>query len=144
MRGVMPVLNKLTKVVPKPIPRMITPKAHAVIDYASVGIFLGSAALFWRRNRRAALASLLCGGAELGLTLLTDYSGGAKKILSFETHRELDYGLAALTASVPETMAFKHIGETKFFRAQGALLTLLGELTQPSGVRSKRGRARAA
>ena len=140
----MPVLNNLTKMVAKPIPRMITPKAHAVIDYASVGIFLGSAALFWRRNRRAALASLLCGGAELGLMLLTDYPGGAKKILSFETHRELDYGLAAMTASAPETMSFKHTGETKFFRAQGALLTLLGELTQPSGVRSKRGRARAA
>ena len=140
----MPVLNNLTKMVAKPIPRMITPKAHAVIDYASVGVFLGSTALFWRRNRRAALASLLCGGAELGLMLLTDYPGGMKKILSFETHRELDYGLAALTASVPETMAFKHTGETKFFRAQGALLTLLGELTQPSSIRSKRGRARAA
>ena len=140
----MPVLNSLTKVVAKPIPRMITPKAHAMIDYASVGIFLGSAALFWRRNRRAALASLLCGGAELGLMLLTDYPGGMKKILSFETHREMDYGLAAMAASAPETMAFKHTGETKFFRAQGALLTLLGELTQSSGVRSRRGRARAA
>jgi len=140
----MPVLNKLTKVVAKPIPRMITPKAHAVIDYASVGIFLGSAALFWRRNRRAAVASLLCGGAELGLMLLTDYPGGMKKILSFETHRELDYGLAAMAATMPESLAFKGDAGTKFFRAQGALLTLLGELTQPSSVRSKRGRARAA
>jgi hypothetical protein len=90
------------------------------------------------------LASLLCGGAELGLMLLTDYPGGTKKILSFETHRELDYGLAAMAATIPATMAFKDTGERKFFRAQGALLTLLGELTQPSGVRSKRGRARAA
>ena len=138
------VLNNLTKVVAKPIPRMVSPKAHAIIDYASVGIFLGSAAWFWRRNRRAALASLLCGGAELGLMLLTDYPGGMKKILSFETHREMDYGLAAMAASAPETMAFKDTGEKKFFRAQGALLTLLGELTQYSGVRSRQGRARAA
>jgi len=140
----MPVLNNLTKVVAKPIPRMVSPKAHAIIDYASAGIFLGSAAWFWRRNRRAALASLLCGGAELGLMLLTDYPGGMKKILSFETHREMDYGLAAMAASAPETMAFKDTGEKKFFRAQGVLLTLLGELTQSSGVRSRQGRARAA
>jgi hypothetical protein len=140
----MPVLNNLTKVVAKPIPRMVSPKAHAIIDYASAGIFLGSAAWFWRRNRRAALASLLCGGAELGLMLLTDYPGGMKKILSFETHREVDYGLAAMAASAPETMAFKDTGERKFFRAQGALLTLLGELTQSSGVHSRQGRARAA
>src|ERR1700752_902947 len=140
----MPVLNNLTKVVAKPIPRIVSPKAPAIIDYASVGIFLGSAAWFWRRNRRAALASLLCGGAELGLMLLTDYPGGMKKILSFETHREMDYGLAAMAASAPETMAFKDTGEKKFFRAQGALLTLLGELTQPSGVRARQGRVRAA
>jgi hypothetical protein len=120
---------------------MITPKAHAVIDYASVGIFLGSAAWFWRRNRRAALASLLCGGAELGLMLLTDYPGGRKKILSFETHREIDYGLAALTATMPESLAFKGDAGTKLFRVQGALLTLVGELTRPSGIRSKRRRA---
>ena len=37
----MAMLNKLTKIVAKPIPRMVTPKAHALIDYATVGLFLG-------------------------------------------------------------------------------------------------------
>jgi hypothetical protein len=140
----MPALNSLAKMVAKPIPRMVTPKAHAVIDYASVGLFLGSAARFWRRNRRAATASLICGGAELALMLLTDYPGGVKKFLRFRTHRELDYGLAAMVATMPESLAFKGDNETKFFRVQGALITLLGELTQPSPVSSKRVRARAA
>src|ERR1700688_1867328 len=95
-RFTMPVLNSLARMVAKPIPRMITPKAHAMIDYASVGLFLGTAAWFWRRNRRAAVASLVCGGAELAIMLLTNYPGGVTKLISFSTHREMDYGLAAV------------------------------------------------
>ena len=141
----MAMLNKLTKIVAKPIPRMVTPKAHALIDYASVGLFLGSTAWFWRRDRRAAMASLVCGGAELAIVLLTDYPGGAKKVISFRTHRELDYGLAALVAAMPESLAFDDDDGKKFFRMQGALITLLGELTQTSPTRSaRRVRTRAA
>lgn len=140
----MPTLNSLAKLVAKPIPRMVKPKAHAVIDFASVGLFLGSAAWFWRRNRSAARASLMCGGAELALVLLTDYPGGVTDLISFRTHRELDYGLAALAAAIPEALAFAGDDETKLFRLQGALITLLGELTQNPAVPVRRTRARAA
>src|SRR5579859_5670518 len=130
----MPTLNSLAKMIAKPIPRVVTPKAHAMIDYASIGLFLGASAWFWRRNRRAARASLMCGGTELALTLLTDYPGGVTDLISFRTHRELDYGLAAMAAAIPEALAFARDGETKFFRVQGALITLLGELTQQSAA----------
>ena len=140
----MPALNSIAKMVAKPIPRVVTPKAHAMIDYASVGLFLGTAAWFWRRNRRAAVASIVCGGAELAIMLLTDYPGGIKKFISFRTHREMDYGLAAMVATIPETLAFKDDDVTKFFRAQGALITVLGELTDSRDLRSKRSRSRAA
>jgi hypothetical protein len=140
----MPALNTIAKMVAKPIPRVVTPKAHAMIDYASVGLFLGTAAWFWRRNRRAAVASIICGSAELAIMLLTDYPGGIKKFISFRTHREMDYGLAAMVATIPETLAFKEDDETKFFRAQGALITVLGELTDSRDLRSKRQRSRAA
>ena len=139
----MPTLNSLAKMVAKPIPRVINPKAHAVVDYASVGLFFGAAARFWGRNRRAATASLLCGSAELALMLLTDYPGGVQNVISFRTHRDLDYGLAAISAAIPEVLAFAGDGETKFFRVQGAVLTLLGDLTQ-SSTPSRRVRARAA
>lgn len=79
----MPILNGLAKIVAKPIPRMITPKTHAIVDYITVGLFLGSAAGFWRRNKRAAVAALICSGAELAVTLLTDYPGGVKKFINF-------------------------------------------------------------
>jgi len=145
-RGSMPTLNSLAKMIAKPIPRMVTPKAHAVIDYASVGLFLGGAAWFWRRNRRAAVASLICGGAELSTMLLTDYPGGVKKLISFRAHREVDYGLAAMVATMPGSLALKRRDEKKFFRVQGALITLLGELTQSRAVPApaRRVRARAA
>jgi hypothetical protein len=140
----MAMLNKLTKIVAKPIPRVVTPKAHALIDYATVGLFLGSTAWFWRRNRRAAVASLVCGGTELAVMLLTDYPGGAKKFISFQAHREMDYGLAAMVAAMPESLSFAKDDEKKFFRMQGALITLLGELTRPYPAHSTRVRSKAA
>src|SRR5437660_1888113 len=119
----MPILNSLAKVVAKPIPRMISPKAHAIVDYITVGSFLMSAGWFWSRNKRAALAALICGGAELAINLLTDYPGGVKKVISFRTHCEIDLGLAAMAATMPEFLAFNDDDEKKFFLAQGALIT---------------------
>ena len=39
----MPILNTATKLLVKPVPKFLSPKAHAVIDYISVGSFLMSA-----------------------------------------------------------------------------------------------------
>jgi hypothetical protein len=140
----MPGLNMLAKIIAKPIPRMVRPKAHAVVDYASVGLFLGTAAWLWRRNRRAAVASLVCGGTELATVLLTDYPGGIKKLISFRTHREIDYGLAALIAALPASLELNGDDERKIFRLQAALITLLGELTVSSSLPSRDRRVRAA
>jgi hypothetical protein len=35
--------------------------------------------------------------------LLTDYPAGMKKSVSFSTHREMDYGIAAMVATMPES-----------------------------------------
>jgi hypothetical protein len=126
----MPILNSLAKVIAKPIPRMISPKAHAVIDYVMVGSFLVSAGLFRGRSKRAALAAVICGGAELAVNLLTNYPGGVKKVISFRTHSEIDLGLAVMAATMPEFLAFKEDSERKFFLGQGALITAVSELTQ--------------
>jgi len=85
----MPILNTATKVLVKPVPKFLSAKAHAVVDYMTVGSFLMSAAWLWPRNKRAALAALICGGAELALALLTNYPGGVKKAISFHTHGEI-------------------------------------------------------
>jgi hypothetical protein len=126
----MAIFNTVARIATKPLPRAITPKAHAVIDYLTVGAFLVSAAWFWRRSKRASVAALVCGGAELAVSLLTDYPGGVKKIISLRTHRDIDFGLAAMTASMPEFLAFEDDSEKKFFMAQGTLITAVSQLTQ--------------
>ncbi len=126
----MAILNRLTRMAAKPLPRMISPKTHAIVDYASVGAFLGAAVWFWSRSKRASLASLVCGAAQLGLSLLTDYPGGVKKVISFRAHREIDFGLAAMSATMPEFLAFNDESEKKFFQAQGAMITATTQMTR--------------
>jgi len=126
----MPAFNRIAKVIAKPLPRMVSPTAHAVVDYVTVASFFISAGFFWRRNKRAALAALICGGADLAVSFLTDYAGGVKKVISFRTHREIDLGLAAMIATMPEFFAFRDDSEKRFFLAQGALITAATELTQ--------------
>ena len=126
----MPILNNVAKLAMKPIPRMISPRTHSIVDYLTVGSFLATAVWCWQRNKRSALASLICGGAELAVSLLTDYPGGVKKVISFRAHRDIDLGLAAMTATMPEFLAFKDEPERKFFLIQGAIITGITELTQ--------------
>ncbi len=127
----MPMLHSLIKVAAKPIPSVISPKAHAVLDYVSVGIFLAGASWFWRHNKRAAIAAALCGGAKLAVSLMTDYPGGMRmrKGIRFGTRREIDLGLAAMTATMPAFLGFKDEPQRRFFQLQGAVITAVNELT---------------
>lgn len=141
----MPMLNSITKVAAKPLPRMISPKAHAILDYVIVGTFFASAGWFWRRNKRAAIASLLSGGAKLAVSLMTDYPGGVRKVIHYPVRREIDLGIAVMVATMPEFLAFKNEPQRKFFLAEGALITAVNELAQiPEPRRRAKERARAA
>ena len=126
----MPILNSAIQIAAKPFPKAISPKAHAIIDYITVGSFLMTAAWFWSRSKRAAVAALISGGAELAVSLLTNYPGGVKKVINFRTHRDIDFGLGAMTATMPEFLAFKDEAERKFFLAEGAIITAVSQLTR--------------
>ena len=126
----MAMLSKLVKMAIKPLPDMISPKGHAIIDYMIAGAFFATAGMFWKRNKRAAVGSLLCGGAQLGVSMLTDYPGGVRRAINFSTRRELDLGLAAMTAAMPEFLNFEDEPQRKFFTTQGLLITVANELTQ--------------
>jgi len=131
----MALLNSAVSLATKKLPKAVTPKGHAVIDYLTVGAFLITGALYWRRHKRAALSAFICGGAELALSLITDYPGGVKKVISFPTHCKVDLGLAAMTATMPEFMGFKDDREKRFFLAQSAGITLAANLTDVSRSR---------
>lgn len=111
----------------------VSAEAHAVLDYVMVGSSFMSALWFWRKSKRAAVAALISGGAGLAVTLLTDYPGGVMKIISLRKHREIDFGLGAMTATLPEFLAFQDEPEKKFFLIQGAMISVLSELTTVPG-----------
>lgn len=137
----MPALNSIFRVAAKPFPRMISPQAQSVVDYAIAGSFLAAAGWFWARNKRAAIASLLCGGAKLAVAMVTDHPGGLGRFINFPARREIDLGLAAMVATMPKFLAFKDEPERMFFMAEGALITLTGELTRfperPGGAKER-------
>lgn len=111
------------------MPKVVSPKGHAVADYATSALFLVGSALFWKRNKRASIASLLCGVAEAGIAMLTDYPGGVKPVISFPLHRKIDFGLSSMTATMPTFLAFEDEKEKAFFRLQSALIVGAAALT---------------
>jgi hypothetical protein len=143
----MAILNRLAQIAVKPFPRMISPKGHAIFDYVNLGIFLLGAGAFWPRNKRAAVAALIAGGAALATDLVTDYPGGLLRVIPFSVHRDIDFGLAAMTAAMPGFLFFGDDHEKGFFLAEGALISAVSELTeipQPARARRRSERAKAA
>ncbi len=127
----MPVLQSSVKLATKHMPKIISPKTHAVLDYVAAGTFLagGILLLMRRRDKRAGISALVCGVAETVTSLLTDYPGGVTGLIRFSTHGKIDMGLAAMTATLPEFMDFADGPDMGFFRAQALLITANAGLT---------------
>ena len=125
----MPIAQKAATVVAPKLPKMITPTAHAVIDYAMFGAFFTAGALLWSKNKRASLAAYLCADIVGSLAFLTDMPGGVWKKISFETHGRIDPGLSALAATIPEMLAFKAEKEARLFQTMGIAMAVVGGLT---------------
>lgn len=111
------------------LPKVISPRTHAIIDYATAGAFFLMAALFWRRSKRAAISSLACGAVETTTALLTDYPGGVTDLISFETHGKIDAGLAGMVTALPNVLGFSDEKESMFFRSQGISIAAVTGLT---------------
>ena len=111
------------------MPKMISPRVHSALDYAVAGSFLLMGAWYWRRNRRAAVGSLLCGGATAAVSLLTDYPGGARKVISYPMHGQIDGGLIAMTAAMPKLLHIENEPEAKAFARQALAKTAITAMT---------------
>lgn len=80
------------------------------------------------------MASLFCGGTALTVNLFTDYQDNGRKLINLRLHRHLDFGLAAMTALMPEVLWFNEDAEKRFFVAQGAVMTAVNQVTRfPKG-----------
>ena len=141
----MPIAHKAAKAVAPKLPKMINPTAHAVIDYAMFGAFFTAGALLWNKNKRASLAAYLCADIVGSLAFLTDMPGGVWKKISFETHGNIDPGVSALVASMPNLLGFSEERESKLFQSIGIGLAAVRSLTRfDEGSSNEETRRRAA
>jgi hypothetical protein len=125
----MPIVQKGVAAMSERMPKVISPKAHAIADYITLGGLVVAGTLLWKKNKRASIAALTCAGAEAANTLLTDFPGGVAKVISFPTHGKIDMGLAATCSAMPNFMGFDDAPEAKFLRIMGLNITLIGALT---------------
>ena len=115
----MPISTKLAELATRPLPKAISPRLHAAIDWGTAGALIVAGALLWKKNKRAALASYLSADLIGSLIFLTDCPGGVWKKISFETHGKVDTGVSALVASLPNLLGFPDEQESKLFQGIG-------------------------
>ena len=138
----MALMQKGVQALTDRMPKVISPKTHAIIDYATAGSFFLAGALLWKRNKRASLGAMLCGAMEAGTAMMTDYPGGVKPVLSFETHGRIDAGFAGFVATLPNNLMFRGEPEAMFFRGEGVAAAAVTGLTDLSAATGNGSRAR--
>ncbi|HLZ41845.1 MAG TPA: hypothetical protein VKQ11_12835 [Candidatus Sulfotelmatobacter sp.] len=103
------------------VPKYITPKIHAWLDFAVTGYFLGLGIWFAIRGKgRAATAAFINGGMVAGVSMMTDYDGDQVKPISFKMHGTLDAVQATTAALAPVLHGFADEPEAKYFWGQAA------------------------
>jgi hypothetical protein len=147
-KPVMAIVDTTVKALSHRLPKVISPKTHAIIDYATAGSFLLMGALLWKRHKRAAIASIACGAMEANTAMMTDYPGGVAKVISFETHGKIDAGFAGMVGMLPTLLGFSDEKESWFFRGQAMGLAAVTGMTDfeyyEQDARRARRRARRA
>jgi hypothetical protein len=111
------------------LPKVIKPQQHAIVDCAVVGSFMLMSALSWRRSKRVAIGSLICGGATAINSMLTDYPGGLLRVTTYRNHGRIDAGIAGLAAAMPRFMNFRQEPEARFFSVAALSQTVLAGMT---------------
>jgi hypothetical protein len=114
----MPLLQKSIQMLGKAMPKVASPRVHAVADYSVALLFIAGAIFFWRKNRRA------------GVAAFTDYPGGIKRAISLPLHKKIDLGLSTMTAAMPQFLAFEDEKEKAFFRTQSLVIAGLTAVTE--------------
>lgn len=120
------------------LPKVISPKTHAIIDYATAGGFFLMARLMWKRHKRAAIAALACGINESATAMMTDYPGGVAGVISLPAHLKIDSGLAGVVASLPNLLGFTGEWPSLYFRSQGMAIAATAGMTDDGSTRSRR------
>lgn len=127
-----------------PVPKVISPTAHGVIDYCHVAFFFTVGLLCRRRNKRAALAAFATSGFVLGQSLMTDYRLGVRPVLPFQTHGKMDQVFAATSWLMPLLFGFRGTGAAKVFEVNSLAESSVVAMTDWSSRRARVERLDAA
>ena len=122
------------------LPKVISPRTHAIIDYATAGAFFLMTGLMWQRHKRAAIAALGCGINEVANAMLTDFPGGVAGVISYPTHLKMDTGFAGIVASLPNLLGFTNEWPSIYFRSQGMAIAANAGMSEVDAFRGRRGR----
>jgi len=124
----MVLLSSATDAATKRLPKFVSPEMHRSADYIISGVLIAGGVALLRKNRPAAYASLACGGSLLGLSLITKYPGGERKLVNFSRHGKAEIAVAFVLAALPQILRVPK-GTSQFFSANAAVLTALSNLT---------------
>jgi hypothetical protein len=103
------------------VPKTISPKVHAWLDFAVTTYFLGLGVWFAIRGKGGpAIAAFVNGGMVAGVSAFTDYDGDGKKPISFKMHGTLDAVQATTAALGPVLHGFADEPEAMYFYGQAA------------------------
>ncbi|MEJ5961093.1 SPW repeat protein [Pedobacter immunditicola] len=87
--------------------RFISRKAHAVLDYIMGILLIAAPWIFgFAAIEAARWSAIVVGALILVMSLITDYEGGAKKILSMNTHLTMDVLAGIFLAISPWLLGF--------------------------------------
>lgn len=106
--------------------RFINPKLHAVLDYAVAAALIAVPLIagFSAESAAATWISVAAGVGLLGYSLVTGYSAGARKLISFRAHLVLDAAAAVALLVVPLAVGFHGVPRL-FYWAVGAAVIVV-------------------
>ncbi len=130
----MPIVNSIATRLTDRLPKSLSPRGHALVDYVVLAGTLAAAAAFFRRNRTAGACAIIAAVSKGTSMLLSDYPGGVFRAISFPMHGRLGLGLAAMTASMPKLMNFHKSREARFFALQSLVSIAAIGLTDFTGT----------
>jgi hypothetical protein len=136
----MSLIPAATNTLETKLPKVISPTAHGVIDYAHAAFFFTVGLVCRRSNKRAAWAAFATGGFILVESLFTDYRFGAKPVIPFETHGKMDSVFAASSWMMPSIFGFKGTGPAKIFEVNSLAEASVVGMTDWNSERAHRER----
>ncbi len=126
------------------VPKAISPRVHAWLDFAVSSYFIGLGIWFAIRGKGgAATAAFVNGGMVAGVSMMTDYDGDGKKPINFKLHGTLDAVQATTAALAPVLHGFADEPEAAYFWGQAAnevavIATTDWDAGMPGGMRRRR------